>query len=71
MTDYFAADRAASGMIRSTLRRQGRLLGLHNRYLAATIPNARLVILPNDSHFAMLQNPAEFNGAVLDFLARE
>jgi pimeloyl-ACP methyl ester carboxylesterase len=43
----------------------------HNRYLAATIPNARLVILPNVSHFAMLQNPAEFNGAVLDFLARE
>jgi pimeloyl-ACP methyl ester carboxylesterase len=43
----------------------------HNRYLAATIPNARLLILPNVSHFAMLQNPAEFNGAVLDFLARE
>lgn len=43
----------------------------HNRYLAATIPGARLVILSNVSHFAMLQNPAEFNGAVLDFLARE
>ena len=42
----------------------------HNRYLASTIPNARLVILLNVSHFAMLQNPAEFNGAVLDFLAR-
>ncbi len=42
----------------------------HNRYLASTIPHARLVILPNVSHFAMLQNPAEFNAAVLDFLRR-
>ena len=40
----------------------------HLRYLAATIPDARLVILPNLSHFAMLQDPAAFNGAVLDFL---
>jgi pimeloyl-ACP methyl ester carboxylesterase len=40
----------------------------HNRYLAATIPGARLVILPNVSHFAMLQNPAEFNAAVIEFL---
>jgi pimeloyl-ACP methyl ester carboxylesterase len=42
----------------------------HNRYLASTIPHATLVILPNISHFAMLQNPSEFNAAVLDFLAR-
>jgi pimeloyl-ACP methyl ester carboxylesterase len=42
----------------------------HNRYLAATIPGARLVILPKVSHFAMLQNPPEFDAAVLDFLAR-
>jgi pimeloyl-ACP methyl ester carboxylesterase len=40
----------------------------HTKYLAATIPGARLVILPNVSHFAMLQNPAAFNTAVLDFL---
>jgi len=40
----------------------------HIRYLAATIPRAKLVILPNVSHFAMLQNPAAFNGAVLDCL---
>jgi pimeloyl-ACP methyl ester carboxylesterase len=40
----------------------------HNRYLAATIPGAKLVILPNVSHFAMLQNPAAFNRAVLEFL---
>ena len=42
----------------------------HTKYLAATIPGARLVILPNVSHFAMLQDPAAFNQAVLDFLAR-
>jgi pimeloyl-ACP methyl ester carboxylesterase len=40
----------------------------HDRYMADTIPGARLEILPNVSHFAMLQNPAEFNAAVLDFL---
>jgi len=40
----------------------------HNRYLASTIPGAKLVILPNVSHFAMLQNPPLFNRAVLDFL---
>ncbi len=38
------------------------------KYMAATIPGARLVILPNVSHFAMLQNPRVFNAAVLDFL---
>lgn len=40
----------------------------HDRYMAATIPGARLDILPRVSHFAMLQNPAEFNAAVLEFL---
>lgn len=40
----------------------------HDRYMADTIPGARLEILPNVSHFAMLQDPAEFNAAVLDFL---
>jgi pimeloyl-ACP methyl ester carboxylesterase len=40
----------------------------HTRYLASAIPGARLVILPNVSHFAMLQNPGEFNAAVLAFL---
>jgi pimeloyl-ACP methyl ester carboxylesterase len=42
----------------------------HDRYLAATIPGAKLVILPNVSHFAMLQNPAMFNATVLEFLRR-
>ena len=40
----------------------------HTEHIAATIPGARLAILPNVSHFGMLQNPEEFNKAVLDFL---
>jgi pimeloyl-ACP methyl ester carboxylesterase len=40
----------------------------HTHYLAATIPNAKLLILPDVSHFAMVQNPVEFNQAVLTFL---
>jgi pimeloyl-ACP methyl ester carboxylesterase len=40
----------------------------HDRYMAETIPGARLAILPEVSHFAMLQNPQEFDAAVLDFL---
>jgi len=40
----------------------------HTRYLAATIPNAKLVILPGVSHFAILQDPGVFGAAVLDFL---
>ena len=40
----------------------------HDTYMAAAIPNANLVILPNVSHFAMVQNPAEFNDAVAAFL---
>jgi pimeloyl-ACP methyl ester carboxylesterase len=40
----------------------------HTRYMASSIPGARLVILSNVSHFAMLQNPQKFNAAVLEFL---
>ncbi len=40
----------------------------HTKKLAALIPGARLLVLPDVSHFAMWQNPAEFNQAVLDFL---
>ena len=42
----------------------------HTRYLAATIPGARLVILPGLSHFAFLQDPQAANAAVLEFLAK-
>jgi pimeloyl-ACP methyl ester carboxylesterase len=40
----------------------------HTEYIAATIPGAGLLILPNTSHFAFLQDPAAFNAAVLHFL---
>ena len=40
----------------------------HTEYIAATIPGAGLLILPNISHFAFLQDPALFNAALLHFL---
>jgi pimeloyl-ACP methyl ester carboxylesterase len=40
----------------------------HTEYIAATIPGAGLLILPNASHFAFLQDPALFNAALLQFL---
>jgi pimeloyl-ACP methyl ester carboxylesterase len=40
----------------------------HTEYIAATIPHAGLLILPNVSHFAFLQDPAQFNFAILHFL---
>jgi pimeloyl-ACP methyl ester carboxylesterase len=36
--------------------------------MSRQIPGARLVMLPRVSHFAMLQNPTQFNDALLDFL---
>ena len=40
----------------------------HTEYIAATIPHAGLLILPNTSHFAFLQDPDLFSYAVLHFL---
>ena len=40
----------------------------HTKELARAILGARLVIQPEVSHFAMLQNPAQFNKALIDFL---
>ncbi len=40
----------------------------HNLYMAANIPHAGLLILPNASHFAFLQDPVLFNTAMLRFL---
>jgi pimeloyl-ACP methyl ester carboxylesterase len=40
----------------------------HTEYIAATIPDAGLLILPNTSHFAFLQDPELFNSEVLHFL---
>ena len=43
----------------------------HTEYIAATIPHAGLFILPNVSHFAFLQDPDQFNFAILHFLGDE
>ena len=40
----------------------------HTEYIASTIPGAGLLILPNVSHFAFLQDPELFNYAILHFL---
>jgi pimeloyl-ACP methyl ester carboxylesterase len=40
----------------------------HSEYLARTIPGAKLVILRDASHFAMLQDPAGYTQAVRDFI---
>jgi pimeloyl-ACP methyl ester carboxylesterase len=40
----------------------------HTEYIAATVPHAGLLILPNASHFAFLQDPELFNFAMLQFL---
>lgn len=42
----------------------------HTRALAAAIPSATLVVFPDAGHFAMLQDPAAFNAALLAFLDR-
>jgi pimeloyl-ACP methyl ester carboxylesterase len=41
----------------------------HTEELARQVPGAKLLILLGVSHFAMLQDPARFNAAVLEFLA--
>jgi pimeloyl-ACP methyl ester carboxylesterase len=41
----------------------------HTEMMAKEISGAKLMILPNVSHFAMWQNPEEFNAALLEFLA--
>jgi pimeloyl-ACP methyl ester carboxylesterase len=40
----------------------------HTMRMSREIPAARLVMLPQVSHFAMLQNAPQFNRAVIDFL---
>lgn len=42
----------------------------HAKYLAETIPHASLQLLPGVSHFAPVQRPDRFNGAVLAFLGK-
>ncbi|NTS33932.1 alpha/beta hydrolase [Phyllobacterium sp. BT25] len=40
----------------------------HTDYMAKTIPGAKLIILDNASHFAMVQDPEGYNKAVRDFI---
>jgi pimeloyl-ACP methyl ester carboxylesterase len=40
----------------------------HADYLARSIPRAELILLPGVSHFAPLQRPEQFNGAMRAFL---
>ncbi len=42
----------------------------HAEYLAKTIPHAELIVLEDVSHFAPLQRPELFNGAMLGFVSR-
>jgi pimeloyl-ACP methyl ester carboxylesterase len=39
------------------------------RALAAHVPNARTITLPNATHFMLVQNPVGYSSAVLEFLA--
>jgi len=40
----------------------------HTDYMASVIPGATEIILPNASHFAMLQAPDEYTKSALDFI---
>ena len=42
----------------------------HTERIAATIPGAGLLILPNTSHFSFLQDPDQFTWHILHFLAQ-
>ena len=42
----------------------------HARHMASVIPGAKLIILKDVSHFALLQDPAQYDRAVHDFLAK-
>jgi pimeloyl-ACP methyl ester carboxylesterase len=43
----------------------------HTDYMASVIPGAKLIILKDASHFAMLQDPEGYTQAILDFLAHK
>lgn len=40
----------------------------HLEEMARLISGARLVLIPDASHFALFQQPAAFNQALIDFL---
>jgi len=69
--DYSAADlRSISVPVTvAQAERDEFIRGEHARHIAATVPGARFVEMQGVSHFAPVQRPAVFNGAVLAFLA--
>ena len=44
------------------------ILRAHSEKIAALIPGAKLLILPDASHFAMLQAPSDYTLAIRDFI---
>lgn len=62
MAEVKAPTAIADGAYDEIIRRE------HTVLMSRQIPGSRLVILPRVSHFAMLQDPAQFNRAVMDFL---
>jgi pimeloyl-ACP methyl ester carboxylesterase len=44
------------------------IMPLHVKQIAKTIPRAKLIIQPEVGHFAMLQDPLQFNQVLLEFL---
>ena len=68
--NYTAADLAAIAVPITVLQSEGDefIRPEHARYLADTIPGARLVVLPGVTHFAPLQRPALFTAAILEAL---
>ena len=50
-------------------RHEEAILTSHAVYLFETIPNAALVLMPDTGHFAMFEQPDEFNAIVLAYLS--
>ncbi len=70
--NYSAADLAAIAVPVTVAQAEGDefIRPEHARYIAATIPGARLVPLMGVTHFAPVQRPEVFNAAVLAFLGQ-
>jgi pimeloyl-ACP methyl ester carboxylesterase len=68
--NYSAADLAAIRVPVTVAQAEGDefIRPEHADYLARTIPGAKLVHLPDVTHFAPVQRPSAFNAAVLRFL---
>ena len=69
--DYSAADLAEISVPVTVVQSEGDefIRREHTEYLARTLPEAELLVLPGVTHFAPVQRPDLFNDAVLQFLA--